>query len=678
MLSSIKTVFDAALNNVFHQLLICLFAIICVGTVGCVPPPGGTSGGPSADQIFQNPPVNTHFDVNSGTVTLTRSAVDYTTICYTTDGSTPAFAAASCAGGSTATYLGSIELSCDSEETGVVQKDVRIVFSWNGVEQFRNASYLLTCSVPSNVTVFNLSGTGNIVGGAPGTLTLTGFAQLDRDTGILSFKSSNTSVTDFSNITTTEEGTVSGQWAEPVLNTLEGLTTVTNCINNGGLANGCSYVTLDAQSNLGITLESDPITFDLSAGGVTVFSSSVARVPPAVPLAVTTNITYTLTALDSNEELPTFTVGGTVNGLTAGTLVLELNESELLSVTANGAFNFTIELNDGAMYAVAVHTDPSGLRCEVSNGTGTISVAEVNNISVTCSNPAIADLVFPDKELASCVSAAALGLTNMSELTELDCHGRGILKATGIEQLTALTSLNLSDNLLASIDISNLTVLSNLNLATNHLTSIDLSSNLALTVVNLFDNWLTQIDTSSNTELISFAANTNPLSSINLQSNTALKTLVLGQNPLTSLDLTNNTALEGMLLLNLDVDSVDLTNNPNLTLLLLLNLPVLSSIDLTNNVALTHIQINDTLLSDINISANTTAKTIHLANNQLSAIDLSANTALTSLNLTNNQLSTINLDTNTLLTTATLTGNTFSAATLSYLLGLTTITNLTY
>lgn len=668
-----KAVFDTPVDKIRHQLptllSLPLLALLSAGCMGPQNPPPGVSA------IFASPPANTVFSENSATIAISRSAVNHTTICYTTDDSTPVYADASCTGGTTAPYVSDIDLSCESEETGVVEKTVRIAYMWDGTEQFSSASYSLTCSVPSNITVFKLLGTGEILGGAPGTLALTGFAQLNRDTGILSFKTSNTSITNFSNITTTEEGSVSGQWTVPVLDSLEGLTTVTSCINNGGLFDGCVYVAplVDVQSSLGITLASDPITFNLNAGGVTEFSTSVDQGPPVMPVPVTTNITYTLTALDVDEELPTYTVAGTVNGLINGTLVLTLNDNEQVSVIydsedSDGVFDFTFTtaLNDGEMYSVTVHNDPTDLSCEVSNGVGTIAVANVNNISITCSDPAIASLVFEDADLASCVSAAALGLSTMSELTTLNCSDRGISSASGLEVLSALTSLNLSNNQLTSIDISNLTQLTALNLSGNTIGAINLTGHNDLISVNVSDNWLTQLDTSSNGELLTLVASINPLKSIALTSNAKLKTLVLGQHDpeFTSIDLSENTALSLMLLLNLNLTEVDLTTNTALTLLLLWDLPALSSIDLTTNTGITHLQIVDT---------------------NLLAIDISTNTALTNLNLSDNQLTTIDLyeATHTSLDTATLVGNNFDPTTVDYLDGLIAlpvppITNLTY
>ena len=91
-----------------------------------------------------------------------------------------------------------------------------------------------------------------------------------------------------------------------------------------------------------------------------------------------TNISVTCTNL-------TFTVGGTVSGL-SGTVVLQDNGADDLTVTANGAFTFATRVQFGAAYAVTVKTNPTGQTCTVTNGTGTMGAANVTNVSVTCTN----------------------------------------------------------------------------------------------------------------------------------------------------------------------------------------------------------------------------------------------------------------------------------------------------
>ena len=85
---------------------------------------------------------------------------------------------------------------------------------------------------------------------------------------------------------------------------------------------------------------------------------------------------------------PTYTVGGTVSGLTSGSLVLKNNNGDDLTISANStSFNFVTALASGAAYSVTAGTQPIGLTCSVSSGSGTIASANVNNVVVACIPP---------------------------------------------------------------------------------------------------------------------------------------------------------------------------------------------------------------------------------------------------------------------------------------------------
>jgi hypothetical protein len=86
----------------------------------------------------------------------------------------------------------------------------------------------------------------------------------------------------------------------------------------------------------------------------------------------------------------TYSVGGTVSGLASGgSVVLQNNGGNDLSVAASGAFTFSTPLAAGAAYHVTVRTNPTGQTCTVANGTGTVGAANVTNVAVTCAaNPA--------------------------------------------------------------------------------------------------------------------------------------------------------------------------------------------------------------------------------------------------------------------------------------------------
>ena len=81
----------------------------------------------------------------------------------------------------------------------------------------------------------------------------------------------------------------------------------------------------------------------------------------------------------------TYTIGGTVSGLSSGASVVLLdNGGDSLKLTANGAFTFATPLAGGAAYAVTVGTQPSSEICTVSSGSGTVGTANVTSVVVSC------------------------------------------------------------------------------------------------------------------------------------------------------------------------------------------------------------------------------------------------------------------------------------------------------
>jgi hypothetical protein len=78
-----------------------------------------------------------------------------------------------------------------------------------------------------------------------------------------------------------------------------------------------------------------------------------------------------------------YTVGGTLTGLN-GTVVLQDNGGNNLTLTANGSFAFTTALVSGAAYAVTVLTQPTRQTCVVSSGSGKVASANVTSVSVNC------------------------------------------------------------------------------------------------------------------------------------------------------------------------------------------------------------------------------------------------------------------------------------------------------
>lgn len=81
----------------------------------------------------------------------------------------------------------------------------------------------------------------------------------------------------------------------------------------------------------------------------------------------------------------TYSVGGSISGLTGGGLVLLDNGGDALTLAANATqFTMNTAVAYGSAYAVTVQTAPTGLVCRVSNGAGTMDAANVTGITIAC------------------------------------------------------------------------------------------------------------------------------------------------------------------------------------------------------------------------------------------------------------------------------------------------------
>ena len=81
-----------------------------------------------------------------------------------------------------------------------------------------------------------------------------------------------------------------------------------------------------------------------------------------------------------------FTIGGSVTGLSGSGLVLQNNGSDDLAIVGNGSFTFPFALLDGSNFAVTVAVQPSGPAqlCTVSQGSGVLAGANITDVLISC------------------------------------------------------------------------------------------------------------------------------------------------------------------------------------------------------------------------------------------------------------------------------------------------------
>jgi sugar lactone lactonase YvrE len=157
---------------------------------------------------------------------------------------------------------------------------------------------------------------------------------------------------------------------------ISGLATSGLVLANGSstltVAAGATTFTLPAPVSYGapyaITVQAQP----------TGLSCSVANGAGTMGAANVTNVALTCST-------NSYSVSGTISGLTATGLVLA-NGSDTLGV-APGSAGFTMDqpVAYGGAYGVTVQTQPAGQTCSVANGAGTMGAAQVTNVAITCS-----------------------------------------------------------------------------------------------------------------------------------------------------------------------------------------------------------------------------------------------------------------------------------------------------
>ena len=177
----------------------------------------------------------------------------------------------------------------------------------------------------------------------------------------------------------------------------------------GGTVSGLTGAGLVLRNNGGndLAISADgPFTFSGPLGAGVAYEVTVATQPSAQSCTVSNgtgsiagaNVTNVAVNCTAN----TFTVGGSVSGLSGAGLVLQNNGGNGLAISGNGAFTFSAGLTDGAIYNVTVATHPLGQGCSVTNASGNIAGANVTNVAVACIAPPAAptpSLGFGVKEL---------------------------------------------------------------------------------------------------------------------------------------------------------------------------------------------------------------------------------------------------------------------------------------
>ncbi|MDQ2077817.1 choice-of-anchor tandem repeat GloVer-containing protein [Marinimicrobium sp. ABcell2] len=161
-----------------------------------------------------------------------------------------------------------------------------------------------------------------------------------------------------------------------------------------------------------VTLSASPVAGGLTFGGGSYLSgaSATAMATPASGYTfshwseggnqVSTSASYAFSVTSARTLVAHFnngtggggasgyTVGGNVSGLT-GSVMLQNNGGDTLTVSANGNFAFSTPIAEGGSYEVSIFSQPSGQSCTLSQGSGSVGTSNVTNVSLVCSTAVV-------------------------------------------------------------------------------------------------------------------------------------------------------------------------------------------------------------------------------------------------------------------------------------------------
>ncbi len=194
---------------------------------------------------------------------------------------------------------------------------------------------------------------------------------------------------------------------------------------------------------------------------------------------------------------------------------------------------------------------------------------------------------------------------NISELTTLIISSKEIADLTGIEDFTALETLNCYDNSLTTIDLSKNTNLVTLNCSKNSLTALDITNNILLKYLYFSYNYnINTIDFSQNVKLNTVQCHSIGVTSFDITKNVDLEDFQAAYADITELDVTNNLKLKKLSIQSSDIKNIDLSKNTALTFLQCA-WSKLTTLDLSNNLELTGIVMSVTDIKEMDFSKHT-------------------------------------------------------------------------
>lgn len=241
----------------------------------------------------------------------------------------------------------------------------------------------------------------------------------------------------------------------------------------------------------------------------------------------------------------------------------------------------------------------------------------------------------------------------VAAITTLDISWKNIADLTGLQDFTALETLNASGNPISVFSFTGLGALTELNVSGTALTYIDVAGS-NLSKLDASGSLLDSFSMAGNTTLKQLEIYGNPMTSLSISdsvveriyagscqlgtalvSGNSITDLYLPENQLTNLDVSQCPALAHLGVSYNQLTSLDLTS-----------LPLLQSVDASYNSlayfavsepnALTHVNVDSNQLTSLQTAVMSDLENLYGASNFFTALDLSAQQQLVGLDFRNN------------------------------------------